>query len=141
MKIIFYGLIFITLSSCAAMQEAHQNWLIANCNPDSSYSIGVEDAQNDKKHETYKFDQCPAASVGKIKMSYSKGYNSVKNNPINIIQDIVGLSYYQCTVRAFGSDYLGSSNNQAKAKVMAMNNCKKKNHSMHCSNVVCEKTR
>ena len=117
----------------------HKDWVKANCNEDSAYSQGVEDAENGKKHDAHSYSACADTEIGKIKKAYSKGYQSVSSNPIHAPKEAFGMNEYTCRVRPFGHEYSFTSTNKVEAYKKVKTECEASNHSMHCDEIECEK--
>lgn len=88
MKLVQFS-ILMSLVSCAAMEK---QWIKQNCSEGAAYSKGVEDAQNERSHNTYMFDKCPnKAEIGTYKKEYSKGYIKVTNSASSVIKKIIDV--------------------------------------------------
>mgnify|MGYP006081781799 CR=1 FL=1 len=116
-----------------------KQWVADNCNNDSAYSNGVEHAQNGQGHDSASYSICDHADQGSIKKSYSKGFNSVTNNPVHLIKDALGANYYTCKLSPFVATYTASSSNLGKAKYKVKKKCTDKHDEMHCTDVKCKK--
>ncbi len=126
----------LLLTSCAGVQ---QQWIADNCDVDSAYSQGVEHAENGEKHDTSSYSICKVKMRGKIKKSYSKGFSSVKNNPLSLIKDVIGLNRYTCNVSPFVEKYTSSGRNLGKVKQNVREKCLAKHDKMHCTDIKCQK--
>lgn len=129
-------LTLLLFSSCAAMQE---QWIASNCNDDSAYSTGVQHAQNGEGHDTASYSICNQADQGSLRKSYSKGFNSVANNPVHLIKDALGANFYTCELSPFVDSYTASSSNLGKARYKVMKKCIAKHDEMHCKDFKCTK--
>lgn len=131
-----YLITIIIFSSCAAMQE---QWVADNCDTDSAYSLGVQHAQNGQEHDTTSYSLCDKSKRGVIKKSYSKGFSSVGNNPVNLIKDAIGLNYYTCELSPFTKTFTSSGKNLGKVRVSVKAKCMAENNEMHCDEFKCRK--
>lgn len=138
-KILF--VLTIIFSSCAALQEMENQWRLENCNVNTAYSNGVEDAQNGEKHDASSYSRCHHKKVGKLKKSYSEGYNSVANNPFHIIKNTLKEKeeYYRCEVDVWTTTYVGGGRTIKEAKFKAMEKCMAYHHEMQCDDFSCSK--
>jgi hypothetical protein len=129
-------LVLLLLVSCAQMK---QDWVDQNCNEESAYSSGVNDANSAKKSDLSTYSMCSQAERKSIRQAYLKGYKETQSNPMNLIKDAIGLNAYKCTLQPFTSEYSATNSRLARAKADVMKQCLRKNHEMHCDDPTCEK--
>ena len=78
-------------------------------------------------------------NIGRLKKSYSKGYSSVAQNPINLIKKTLSKNYFKCEIFIFGDTFSGHSENEGKAKFKVTEKCKKKHREAFCKELECTK--
>jgi hypothetical protein len=131
-------LLSLLLVSCATEQEIEDHFKKI-CHEKSAYSQGVEDAENGRPMDSSEFKHCSVDMAPSAKSSYVEGYQSVSNNLARNIQDIVGLSRYECTTKVFGKDFSSTKKSMDKARNAVQELCQAEFHQMHCNSIHCQK--
>jgi hypothetical protein len=143
-------LTFLFTSACSTSNKnpsskLDDNWIKHNCNKDSAYSIGTEDAYNRKEHDSKPFEKCNYKISGSLKKVYSDAYkstntstiqdtaNSPETTQIKVADTKKTETIYTCSKTIKNSTFTDQGTHLGKTKFSVVEKCRDKFSSLHCN--------
>lgn len=138
---------FVTLASCAGLQEMQREWASQNCNRESAYEKGMNDGRSGQNMANYA-GQCPPDAQAAVRAGYREGYTAgvdavAKTTPGSVINVNFGGSVssnrsWYCETQPFGTKFEAFGATQFEAKRNVAQKCTAKHHEIHCRDAECK---
>ncbi len=125
-------ILFCTLASCASDQS---KWIDKNCNEESAYRQGSDDARNNKRNDVDRYALfCERNEKDEIAREYRKGFAEYS---VEAKKNQDQPHHWFCEVSTFNDHFESYATTEAEAKRIAIQKCSAESAEAHCKAVTC----